>query len=131
MLVWADYDLRSNRLKREMSMLGTKREPFFQFPNIPPQGISVDLSFRKFHHPLHVLLTPPYKIQSKAQDCKTISSILVVGKHGRHCKEKLNHLEFNTAKLSTYVRIRSIDGLRMSCPRQKMHMRNWIKDILQ
>jgi hypothetical protein len=78
----------------------------------------VDLSFQKYHHPLQVLLTPPYNIWSMTQDCKIISSILVVGKdrvHGRHYKEKSNNLEFNTAKLSTYVRIRSIDGLRTSC----------------
>jgi len=61
-------------------MVGTKREPSFQFPNIPPQGISVDLSFRKFHHPLHVLLIPPYKIWSKTQECNTVSSIILVRK---------------------------------------------------
>ena len=65
-------------------MVGTKREPSFQFPNIPPQGISVDLSFRKFHHPLHVLLIPPYKIWSKTQDCNTVSSVIVVRKGRVH-----------------------------------------------
>lgn len=48
-------------------MSGTKNEPSFQFPNIPPQGTFVDLSAQKSHHPLHVLLTPPYKIWSRIQ----------------------------------------------------------------
>lgn len=61
-------------------MLGTKKEPSFQFPNIPPQGTFVDLSSQKPHRPLHVLLTPPYKIWFRTQIAKPLVLFLLYKK---------------------------------------------------